>query len=240
MWLLAVVGELTVRRKLRRPARADRTVRLVVGGMPVAFSVRDIGELHGLREVFVDGVYSLEPARTPRTILDLGGNIGAAAVQFATRWPDARIVVVEPDPDAFSRLVRNVRRFERIETVRAAAGPEDGLAHLHRTGYTLTSSVLPEAPGPTIEVRALSLDSLLDGPCQGSADLVKIDIEGAELAVLAACLRRASIPTLVGELHTGTAGDGVATLEGLLTAHSVETEPLPNGEVAFRAMLKRP
>ena len=166
--------------------------------------------------MLVDGVCGLDSARTPRTILDLGGNIGAAAVQFATRWPNARIVVVEPDPDAFSRLARNVRRFERIQTVRAARRPEDGRAHLHRTGYTLTSSVLPEAPGPAIEVRALSLDTLLEGPCHGSADLVKIDIEGAELAVLAASLRRASIPTLVGELHTGAAGDGVAALEGLL------------------------
>jgi FkbM family methyltransferase len=230
--------ELTLRHKLSRPlrGRSARTVLLDANGVGVAFAVGDIGELHGLREVFVQGDYALQVPCDPEVILDLGGNIGAAAVYFATRWPPAAIVVLEPDPDAFGRLVRNTRRFPRVTLLRLAAAARAGEATLYRTGYTLTSSLVDARPGAeALPVQAVTLDWLLDGPCGGRIDLLKFDIEGAELEVMRSCARHDRIPALVGELHPRLMGAPVEEFAGMFAGHRVEIEDLPNGELVFRA-----
>jgi FkbM family methyltransferase len=215
-------------------------VTLTSEGAPVTLCIQDISELHGVREVFVQGDYAIVAPRPPDVILDLGGNIGAASVSFATRWPYAEIVAVEPDPDAYERLVRTTSPFGRVTALHGAAAGEDGEATLYRSDDTLTSSLLPQAGGPTaIPVKAVSLDSLLDGPCGGHIDLLKFDIEGSEYTVLRSCERRAEIAMLVGELHEDMMGCSLDEFAGLFPGHRVEIEALPNGEHTFRAWLKQ-
>jgi FkbM family methyltransferase len=210
----------------------------MANGVPVTFVVRDIGELHGLREVFDEGDYAIDLPGEPAVVLDLGGNIGAASVYFATRWPRARIVVVEPDPNAFARLVQNVRGFPRIEALQLAVAERDGEVTLYRPAqWTLTNSVVPTAGASPVQVRSASLDSLIEGFCGGVVDLVKIDVEGAEYAVLRASTARDRIPALVGEVHERDMGASLDEFRQLFDGHDVEIEPLPNGMHVFRARL---
>jgi FkbM family methyltransferase len=238
-WVVAL--ELAARHGRWRHPRRSRSIRLVVNGVPVTFAVRDIGELHGLREVLAEHDYAIELPDEPETILDLGGNIGAASVYFATRWPRARIVVAEPDPNAFARLVRNVRPFPSIEPLPVAVADRDGEVILYRPAlWTLTSSVVPAADASPIRVRAASLDSLIKDFCGGAVDLVKLDVEGAEYGVLRESAERERIPALVGELHVRAMGASLDEFRQLFAAHDLEIEPLPNGEHAFRARLRAP
>jgi FkbM family methyltransferase len=196
-------------------------------------AVRDIGELHGIREVFVQRDYELALPGPPRTILDLGANIGAASVHFATLWPTADVIAIEPNPDAFERLVRNTRPFPRVLALQLAVAPEDGEGTLYRTGYTLTCSLIEDNGGAPLRVRTASLDSLLRGPGTGRVDVLKFDIEGSEFAVLRACERREEIPVLVGELHERSMGASLDEFAALFPAHQVEITTLPNGEHLF-------
>jgi FkbM family methyltransferase len=234
-----VAAELTLRHKLGRRARRSRTVLLTSNGVDVVFSVRDIGELHGLREVYIQGDYDLALAEAPSVVVDLGGNIGAAAVYFATRWPDAQIVVAEPDPDAFGRLERNTSAFPQVRALPVAVADSEGEGRLYRSGYSLTSSLVPGGPGTaggeTIPVSTLTLDALVDRHCGGRVDLVKFDVEGAEYGMLRAFGRRGEVATLVGEVHEGAMGASLAEFEELFPDHRVEIAPLPNGEHLFRA-----
>jgi len=49
-------------------------------------------------------------------IIDCGANIGCASVWFATQYPKARILAVEPDPDNFRMLVRNSKPYAVMPT----------------------------------------------------------------------------------------------------------------------------
>ena len=60
-----------------------------------------LGDLLALRGVRLARLRAR--AALPGRIVDLGANIGAASV-FATRWPNARILALEPDPGTFERL----------------------------------------------------------------------------------------------------------------------------------------
>jgi FkbM family methyltransferase len=233
-WLVTL--ELTLRHKLGRPPRRPRRLGLAVNGVPVSLEVAGIGEVHGLREVFVQGDYERPVPSDPDVIVDLGGNIGASAVYFATRYPNARVIVLEPDPDSFERLEHNTRRFQRVTPVRAAATARDGQVELYRTGYSLTESLLPGAPGAKpLPVEGVSLDSLLEREGVDHVDLLKFDIEGVEYAVLENSSRLRDVEAVVGEVHEHLMGATTEELRRLFDGCETTLEPLPNGEHLFRA-----
>ena len=53
-------------------------------------------------------------------IIDLGANIGLASRQFASRFPGARLIAVEPGPRNFALLERNTSHLRSIERLQGA------------------------------------------------------------------------------------------------------------------------
>jgi FkbM family methyltransferase len=152
-------------------------------------------------------------------ILELGANVGYFTVQGARAGPRARYVAVEPYPDT-ARVCRanlELNRVESVELVMAAAVADSGQAavELHVPGDQLASPTVAfigpgsELPAPmsrhvarTISVPAVDVRSLLPG-----VDLLKLDVEGQEHALLAAGHEhlRTRRPTVFVEVLPGTA-----------------------------------
>lgn len=124
----------------------------------------------------------LDHIRPGDTLVDVGANVGLYAIAAARRG--ANVVAVEPD----HRNAATLRRYARlnrctIRTVEAVCGNNDGTALLAERGSPV-SGTIDLYLGPTTNytvVPSIRLDSLLARePC----DLLKIDVEGAELAVI--------------------------------------------------------
>lgn len=230
---LVLTGVLAARRLGRVPPA--RAIRLRSHGVSVSFLVAGLGDLLALREVFAERDYELDLAQPPERIVDLGANIGAASVFFATRWPEASILALEPDPETFERLAANTRRFERVSAERLAAAGSAGELRIRPSawGDSLTSSTIAGS-GEGNPVEAVTLDGLVER-CGGRIDLLKFDIEGMELELLAGAERLDDIETLVGELHEEMMGAPVDEVARLLSGHRVELEPLPGGQTLLRA-----
>jgi FkbM family methyltransferase len=123
-------------------------------------------------------------------IVDLGANIGLTMADLAVRFPQARLVGVELDADNVFLARANVAPWrDRCEVVHAAVWTSDtevfyaplpGHTAGHRIGGTGSAS-----PAGTVRVPALSLDTLLGRHAQGGpVDYLKMDVEGAERALL--------------------------------------------------------
>ncbi len=122
-----------------------------------------------------------------QTVVDLGANIGMASVYFALRHPNARIIAVEPEEANFRLLQRNTRACPNVAAMQAAIWPTDTTLHLRTTdlagnalgdwGYQ-TEAAASVAQG---DVAAISMPSLMRRYDINTIDLLKIDIEGAEL-----------------------------------------------------------
>lgn len=113
-------------------------------------------------------------------IIDGGGNIGTAAVYFATKFPSAHIVSVEPDGANFSLIQRNCERLD-VEPVHAAFGAREGWLVVTDLGRGEWGYVTrPEGDGE--RVPAITLEKLVrDKKSAGySPFILKLDIEGAE------------------------------------------------------------
>jgi FkbM family methyltransferase len=156
--------------------------------------------------------------RRADTVLDLGAHVGGFALHAARHLGCTRIVAIEAMPDNFRLLKDNIAANTLADIVRPIHGAivdRDGEAILSAPNtHTGVARVEAYATESTVTVPALDAQRIVREI--GRIDLLKIDIEGAEMAVfrrLGPLLRE--IDVIIGELHTtpfGTPNDGVTAL----------------------------
>jgi FkbM family methyltransferase len=124
------------------------------------------------------------------SILDLGANVGLATVFFGLKYPGAEILAVEPETSNYSLMASNTAALgPRIRREHAAVWVHDGHINLQtdaEDGSSLgawgvrTSDRIDNASAVT---NCFKLDTLLDRAGFSTVDILKVDIEGAELQV---------------------------------------------------------
>jgi FkbM family methyltransferase len=145
--------------------------------------------------------------RPGAVVIDAGANIGYNTVFFAQRvGPQGRVIAVEPAGDNLEVLRRNVtsNALGNVSIAPVAAGRVRETRNFYLRGDISAvnsfyqESVYADVTG-VVSVPVEPLDDLLTG----EADLVKIDVEGAELDVLAGMTRLLRSPAirLVVEWH---------------------------------------
>lgn len=141
-------------------------------------------------------------------ILDVGANVGNHALYFALFAGAARVVVVEPNPLAMAPLVANVL-LNGVEEVVDLSALGVGLSDRSEGGYgmrrhTANLGATKMRPGEG-RIEAHAGDDLFG---EEEFDLIKIDVEGMEMKVLAGLERTISRdrPQLVVEVDDAHAG----------------------------------
>jgi FkbM family methyltransferase len=214
---------------LYRPAQAGRRlVRALTGSLPRSAMVTlpwglplliDATEAVGL-QIWHLGVHDLAVAETLWRLagrgdlaLDVGANLGHMTSIMALRaGPSGRVLCFEPHPEVFCRLEENLALFRRAaspDSLAAIAPSSSAVGATAGMGFLETTADFAKHHGTArlvrqrtpIPVRVTTLDSELG---EGTAAVVKIDVEGGELAVLeggAKALREGRIRSLVYEGH---------------------------------------
>ena len=130
----------------------------------------------------------LDDVTTADLIIDCGANVGYSAVYFLSRYPDATLVAVEPDPQNFNVLETNVRPFgTRATCIRSGVWSHptglviarDSLGLGKEWGRTVRETVVGETP----DFHANDIGSILERTGKGRISILKIDIEGSEAEV---------------------------------------------------------
>ncbi|MFO0957714.1 MAG: FkbM family methyltransferase [Isosphaeraceae bacterium] len=117
------------------------------------------------------------------TFVDIGAHIGSVLAEVSRRCPSARIVAIEAMPDKADRLRRS---FPHVEVHACALSDHTGEASFYVNTKLSGYSSLGRPPGRGGEVSEIKvpLKKLDDILAPGGVDLIKIDVEGAELGVL--------------------------------------------------------
>jgi FkbM family methyltransferase len=176
----------------------ERSIR--VRGNVQLFYRLNRGDMQSIREVWIDECYRLPFDVAPTRVVDLGANIGLTSLWFAHRYGCSTIIAVEPSPSN-ARLTRlNLERNGvNAEVVEAAVGPRDG------TGFFAAErdSNLGRLQTAGRAVPIVSMATLLSKLPEGAeVDLLKLDIEGGEEALLkenVLWLRR--VKAIIAEFH---------------------------------------
>src|SRR5450432_3381089 len=161
-WLWSYYGSRWPGSYFKSAANVQITVR-DKADTPVRLLIRKDGfDWDTVDEIFVQNIYKVDVDRVKR-ILDLGGNIGLAALFFKRRYPDADVCTVEPIPGNLAILEQNLELNQAgVRVVRAAAGARDGktcfeLSDDPRAHSSVGSKGIPNAT--TFEADVLSVPS---------------------------------------------------------------------------------
>jgi FkbM family methyltransferase len=131
--------------------------------------------------------------------VDMGANVGAHSLRVAHDYAHigVRVIAIEAEPEAYKTLVRNIKlnNLTNIDAINVAVSDHKGSAVLHERSYdgvrvgtgahSIMSELVPGSfnfsNGKTLQIECDTLDNIISSH---RADVMKIDIEGAEIMAL--------------------------------------------------------
>jgi FkbM family methyltransferase len=219
----------------------DFSIRFPFEGNSVHYHMRS----NDLDHSFLSGIFLRHEYRvpvSPRRILDLGGNIGAADLYFHTAFPEAEIVTVEPLPENLAILRRNWQANAiRGKIIAAAVSDRSGEATFYLGPADCSSLIArPDIADHSITVKTMTIPEIMEQVGWQHIDLLKIDIEGGEVAVFRDSKAWANkVDCITGELHNGySVADVERDLGGLFDCVQTFEYPAPGCMKGFLAVRK--
>lgn len=203
--ILLVIFWISLRDKLRISSEDvrfdlvvnDKEINLIFSGTHA--------ELLMIEEIFFHREYDMNIVN-PKNILDLGSNIGLSTIFFATKYPEAKIISIEPDPETFKILEKNTKQFSNVILLNCAVSDKNGSVDFFKNKKHNASSIFHRnAEDQKITVNTVSLVDVFSKNNLSEIDILKFDIEGAEFKVFENWNEWQKVKSITGEIHADLA-----------------------------------
>jgi FkbM family methyltransferase len=187
-------------------------------------------------QIFVREEYRFRHSVPPRTIIDLGANVGYATVWYHARYPEARIVAVEPEADNARTARINVDlacgNGGRVVVEETAIWHTDSYVKITNPKGSAWGFKVHEAEaGEQGAFRATTMSAIMDRNGMNTVDLVKIDIEAGERFLFAKNTEWLDrVNSIVIELHDRKVPGCREPVIAALDQHFVEYDEVVRGE----------
>jgi len=166
----------------------SKEFRLTSKGLKYPVLVRrESSDIWVFHQIFIEREYGcIDGIKDATLVIDCGANVGHSSAYFLSRYPNCNLIAVEPDPDNFSILERNLAPYgPRAQAVKAAVWPCNQALHF-TTAPTIGSEwarrVETTSSGPGV-ISTVSINTLLKMAPFNRVSVLKIDIEGAEVSL---------------------------------------------------------
>jgi FkbM family methyltransferase len=159
-----------------------------LNGLRVSIRPADTGNLVIYEEVFISRAYDLSQLRfEPTLVIDGGAYEGYFTLLAKGRFPNAKYLVFEPQPENYAALLTNLSlnslnidaRKTALSTL-AGELPFSGTSMGGRLGYDTGAKEI-------IQVQVTDICEVI-GECNASSLLLKLDVEGEEASILPALI----------------------------------------------------
>ena len=189
------------------------------------FACKDAGvsAAEGMGRSITDDLPRIVGAK-PEAIFDVGANKGGTYAMFRSLFPQAPIYAFEPDPRVHAKLKEKAKDDPLAHLQQLAVSDRNEELEFHVTAASEMNSLLAPRPGTDeatavlekIKVRSVTLDDFTTQHGISRIDLLKMDIQGAEIRALdgaSGLLGRFAIGCLYLELcfSAGYEGGALAT-----------------------------
>lgn len=186
LWFRSFLN-LTLFRLSRRYPEGELVYIPFVGKRLMTYSLRMLTVLFD--EIFVNLEYWFQAENPHPYILDCGSNVGVSIIFFKMLYPQAKIIGFEPSPRTFELLTQNIAAYglTDVEVYQLAVGRTEGEVEFFISSENPISGIAttqktwkPEKHTECIRVKQSPVSKFIDR----QIDLLKLDVEGAENAVL--------------------------------------------------------
>jgi len=166
-------------------------------------------DVHVFGQIFQAREYRcLDQIKEADLIIDCGANVGYASAYFLSRFPSATLFAIEPDPENFGALKDNLRAYGKRATCLCLGiwSRSTGLKFSRDSlgkGQEWARTVREVREGEAADVNAIDIGSILAQSGIKRISILKIDIEGSEIAVFSSNYQSwiDKVDNLVIELH---------------------------------------
>jgi FkbM family methyltransferase len=160
-------------------------------------------DLATFEQLFIWEDYDLPVNEGVAFIIDAGANIGCATIYFANRFPNARIVAIEPDAENFRMLARNTSPYANVSLIQAGVWHKRAWLKIENPDDDKWTLRVGEAESGDGAIAAVTITDILAEAAASRINLLKIDIEGAEREVFSTGYQQwlDKVDVLVIELH---------------------------------------
>lgn len=137
------------------------------------------------REIFENNIYEFKTDNLNPIIIDCGANMGLSILYFSKKYLNAEIIAFEPDEFVLPFLEKNIQsqNIRNVELFKSAVWTQETELEFY-TDNGLGGRIGKEYNRQTPRIiTAVRLRDFLDKPIE----MLKIDIEGSEFAVLKDC-----------------------------------------------------
>ncbi|MEP6495567.1 MAG: FkbM family methyltransferase [bacterium] len=188
---------------------AGETVAVTVPGLNAPLTLRartsDVKVFH---QVFVDLEHDVKSLTGDATVIvDAGANVGFSSVFFATAFPRARVIAIEPEDSNYAQLVKNSAAYPNVVPVHAALWSERRRVRIanpesEQWAFRVAASGSGDKEGDGL-IAALGVADVMADYKLDHIDILKIDIEGAETEVFGSGCEAwiTDVGSIVIELH---------------------------------------
>jgi FkbM family methyltransferase len=130
------------------------------------------------------------------TVLDIGANYGQSVENYLSLFPKAKIISFEPIPEMADLFEKTYGKNESVTLHRIALSDIEGILPFYKTRNQAASSLLPPEEFimklsvnhnydyEILEIPVTTIDLLIRKKIIERPDIMKIDVQGGELAVL--------------------------------------------------------
>lgn len=139
-------------------------------------------------QVFYHNYYSFNYTtyiKNINTIIDAGANIGMASVYFKNQFPNARIIAIEPESSNYNQLLKNISGYKNISTEHKGLWNKSCLLNVEdkyeNGNWGFVVEEVNDASKSNVE--GISVNDILIKYNLDRIDILKMDIEGAELEI---------------------------------------------------------
>jgi FkbM family methyltransferase len=163
----------------------NELVSIIPQGMQLPIYLRrSTSDIDNFIQIFLRGEYNFLPF-DPKTIIDLGGYIGLSSIFLSHKYPNSKILLVEPDFDNFILASLNCRGFPNIKCLNVGVWSKNCnltvKEKIDGDWGTVFEEVAEEYTDQNSSfVKSMCVRSLIEYSNFDFIDFLKIDIEGSE------------------------------------------------------------
>ena len=164
--------------------RGEKAVELKVEGIRTPLTCRTSGaDRWTLWHVFGRQHFDMPEHWSPRLIVDGGANVGYASVYFAGKYPDARIISVEPDTENCVLFRKNCAAYPNVELVQGAlwsSSTDLVIENPDTRSHAFRVVEVPASQPTDGSFKGFTVADILARSGEKNIDLLKLDLEGSE------------------------------------------------------------
>lgn len=149
---------------------------------PIKLRKNEKSDLDVFKQIFIEKQYNPVFYKNPEIIIDAGGNVGLFSVLMKNKFPNSKIITIEPDFDNFATAEKNLENYTDIKLLKKGLWSNDvKLKILNEDASKWGIQVVEDNINGKID--AICIDTIIRENNLDRIDLLKMDIEGSEKEV---------------------------------------------------------